>query len=222
MNKQLTIKKMVSARLPVDHGEFRLVLYANNLDKKEHLALVMGDVSTGEPVLARIHSECFTGDVLGSQRCDCGEQLDLAMQKIASEGRGVIVYLRQEGRGIGLSEKLKAYNLQDSGLDTIDANLALGHLVDERDYSMAVAILRDLGVNAVRLMTNNPSKIHELEEAGIPMVERIALASTVYKDNYVYLLTKAKRMNHKINMNNMGELFMARAANHKRGNARIY
>jgi 3,4-dihydroxy 2-butanone 4-phosphate synthase / GTP cyclohydrolase II len=222
MNNQLSIQRMVSARLPVTHGEFRLVLYTNNLDNKEHLALVLGDVSTGEPVLARIHSECFTGDVLGSQRCDCGEQLDLAMQKIASEGRGVIVYLRQEGRGIGLAEKLKAYNLQDSGLDTIDANLALGHPVDDRDYSMAIAILRDLGVTSVRLMTNNPGKIQDLEENGIPVVERITLVSTVYKDNYAYLLTKAQRMNHKIDMNNMGELFMVRAANPKHGNARIF
>jgi GTP cyclohydrolase II len=215
MITDLSIKRNVSARLPVTHGEFRLVLYTNNIDNKEHLALVMGDISDGEPVLARIHSECFTGDVLGSQRCDCGEQLDLAMQKIASEGRGVIIYLRQEGRGIGLAEKLRAYNLQDNGLDTIDANLALGHAVDDRDYTIAVAMLRELGVNQVRLMTNNPAKIQELEQQGIVVVERIALASTVYRDNYAYLMTKAQRMNHQIRLNNMGELFSVRVAGTK-------
>jgi GTP cyclohydrolase II len=148
----------------------------------------------------RIHSECFTGDVLGSQRCDCGEQLHRALELIALEGRGVIVYLRQEGRGIGLAEKLRAYNLQDTGLDTVDANLALGHPVDESDYGMAAAILKDLGIKSVRLITNNPQKITEMEERGIEVVDRIATLPTVYPDNATYLLTKAQRMNHLLNL----------------------
>lgn len=221
MSETLTIQRMVSTRIPTPAGEFQLCLYTNNLDSKEHMALVMGDVTDGAPVLARIHSECFTGDVLGSRRCDCGEQLALAMKKIASEGRGVIVYLRQEGRGIGLLEKLRAYNLQDGGLDTIDANLALGHDIDHRDYRMAVAILEDLGIKSVRLMTNNPGKIEELEQRGIPVVERISLVTTVYKDNYAYLLTKAQRMHHLIDLGNMSLVVADRHSN-KNGNGRGY
>jgi 3,4-dihydroxy 2-butanone 4-phosphate synthase/GTP cyclohydrolase II len=196
MNESLIIQRRVSARIPTAAGEFQMVLYTNNHDSKEHLALVKGDVTKKQAVMARIHSECFTGDVLGSQRCDCGEQLQMAMEHIDQEGQGVIVYLRQEGRGIGLLEKLRAYNLQDDGLDTIDANLALGHESDQRDYAMAAAILEDLGVISVRLMTNNPDKIIDLEQRGIPVVERISLVTTVYKDNAAYLLTKAQRMNH--------------------------
>jgi GTP cyclohydrolase II len=149
-----------------------------------------------ENILVRIHSECFTGDVLGSRRCDCGDQLHAAMNLIASEQRGIILYLRQEGRGIGLAEKLKAYNLQDSGLDTVDANLALGHAADARDYSIAAAILRDLGVRSVRLITNNPDKISELRRLDVSVVERVAIETAIYPENAGYLLTKAERMNH--------------------------
>lgn len=197
----ISLQKMVCARVPTEAGEFDLCLYSNNQDDKEHLALVKGDVSGPEPVLVRVHSECFTGDVLGSRRCDCGEQLQRAIEMIALENRGVIIYLRQEGRGIGLMEKLKAYRLQDEeGLDTVDANLALGHAIDDRDYSVAVAILRDLGVGPVRLLTNNPTKVTELEEKGVVIAERIPMMPTIYPDNYYYLLTKAQRMNHLINL----------------------
>jgi GTP cyclohydrolase II len=200
MTDNLTIHRAVCARVPTGVGEFQLCLYTNNRDNKEHLALINGDVEDQHSVLVRVHSECFTGDVLGSQRCDCGEQLRRAMELIALEGRGVIVYLRQEGRGIGLAEKLRAYNLQDTGLDTVDANLALGHPVDERDYSMATAILKDLGVQSVRMITNNPQKITEMEIRGIKVEERIATLPTVYADNAAYLLTKIQRMNHLFNM----------------------
>jgi GTP cyclohydrolase II len=144
----------------------------------------------------RVHSECFTGDVLGSRRCDCGEQLEQAMALIAEAGAGVIVYLRQEGRGIGLSDKLLAYNLQDSGLDTVDANLALGHEADERDYTIAAGILQDLGVGSVRLLTNNPLKVEALSRLGIPVAERVPLQVGANPDNVLYLQTKARRMNH--------------------------
>ena len=159
----------------------------------------MGDVA-GEGVLVRIHSECFTGDVLGSRRCDCGEQLHLAMERIAAEGRGVVVYLRQEGRGIGLLDKLKAYNLQDQGYDTVEANLILGHQADEREYDVGVAILRDLGVQSVRLLTNNPEKIEALERLGMPVVERVPVVASVHEENRRYLETKARRMRHLLDL----------------------
>jgi len=189
------VQRMVCARIPTEEGEFQLCLYHNNKDNKEHLAFVMGNVA-GENVLVRIHSECFTGDVMGSKRCDCGEQLHRAMAMIAEEGRGVVVYLRQEGRGIGLLDKLRAYNLQDQGYDTVEANLMLGHQADEREYDVGVAILRDLGVKSVRLLTNNPAKIEALEALGMPVVERVPVLVTVHDENRHYLETKALRMRH--------------------------
>jgi 3,4-dihydroxy 2-butanone 4-phosphate synthase / GTP cyclohydrolase II len=197
---KLLIQRAVCARVPTAVGEFQLCLYTNNRDNKEHLALINGDVFDKEHVLVRIHSECFTGDVLGSRRCDCGEQLRRAMEMIALEGCGVVIYLRQEGRGIGLAEKLRAYNLQDDGMDTVDANLALGHPADQRDYGMAAAILRDLEVKSVRLITNNPTKLEEIEALGICVTDRIALIPTVYEDNMNYLVTKVQRMNHLLTM----------------------
>ena len=194
------IVRRVGARLPTDLGEFQLYLYTSDLDHKEHLALVMGDLHGQSEVLTRVHSECFTGDVLGSRRCDCGEQLRYAMQAIAAAGSGVIVYLRQEGRGIGLLDKLRAYNLQDQGYDTVEANLLLGHQVDERDYTMAAGILADLGVQSIRLLTNNPVKINGLRELGVQVTERVPVESTVNADNYQYLFTKAQRMHHLLDL----------------------
>ena len=196
----LTIQRMVSARIPTDEAEFHLHLFHNNHDDKEHLAIVLGEV-TGKPdVLVRLHSECFTGDVLGSRRCDCGEQLHSAMVQIAAEGEGVLIYLRQEGRGIGLLDKLKAYNLQDEGYDTVEANLLLGHQADERDYTVAARILDDLGVRSVRLLTNNPLKIDTLRDLGVSVVERVPVEPTVYDENAYYLFTKVTRMNHMLNL----------------------
>lgn len=192
--------RIVSARIPTDVGEFDLVLFTNNQDDKEHLALVMGDVENKEDILVRIHSECFTGDVLGSMRCDCGEQFSLATKKIGGAGRGILIYMRQEGRGIGLREKLKAYNLQDEGFDTVEANEILGHQVDNRDYTLAAQILKDLGVKSIRLLTNNPSKIEDLKLLGIKVNQSIQLGSTVNPENEKYLRTKMLRMNHMLNL----------------------
>jgi GTP cyclohydrolase II len=194
--ESIKIERKVTARIPTEWGEFLLMLYANSQDDKEHLALVLGDVTARSNVLARVHSECFTGDVLGSQRCDCGEQLQCSMQKIGEHGRGVLIYLRQEGRGIGLLDKLRAYNLQDQGYDTVEANLILGHQADERDYSIAAGILQDLQVRSVRLLTNNPAKILHLKQLGVVVSERVPLEGTVNAENANYLRTKAQRMHH--------------------------
>jgi GTP cyclohydrolase II len=194
------VSRRVTARIPTGAGEFQLYLYTNNQDDKEHLAFVFGDVEGCENVLVRVHSECFTGDVMGSRRCDCGEQLKQAMQQIALEGQGVLVYLRQEGRGIGLLDKLRAYNLQDLGYDTVEANLLLGHQADEREYSIAARILEDLKVCSIRLLTNNPSKINHLRDLGVTVVERVQLDPSVNAENLAYLLTKVQRMDHMFNL----------------------
>ncbi|MCB9162503.1 MAG: GTP cyclohydrolase II [Caldilineaceae bacterium] len=202
------ITRTTCARIPTEFGEFKLCHYVNDHDRKEHLAVVMGDVSSAvtaenhaeDGVLVRVHSECFTGDVLGSRRCDCGEQLARAMALIAAEGRGVIVYLRQEGRGIGLENKLRAYNLQDQGYDTVDANLMLGHQADEREYWAAAGILEDLGVTHVRLLTNNPAKIEHLRALGVDVCTRVPIEPTVHADNAGYLETKVARMRHMLGM----------------------
>lgn len=194
-NDRPTVTRVTSGRIPTEHGDFQLVYYTNSVDNKEHLAFCMGDVS-GEDILTRVHSECFTGDVMGSRRCDCGEQLQRSMALVAARGRGVIVYLRQEGRGIGLMAKLNAYNLQDQGYDTVDANLMLGHEADEREYSLAACILADLGVASVQLMTNNPLKISALQASGIKVSARVSLEAPINADNETYLLTKARRMDH--------------------------
>ena len=204
MKTKLIVQRSVCARIPTQEVEFKLCLYENNQDDKEHLALILGDVAGKSDVLVRMHSECFTGDVLGSRRCDCGEQLHSAMHTIAQAGQGVIIYLRQEGRGIGLRDKLRAYNLQDEGFDTVDANLLLGHQADERDYTVAARILEDLGVQSVQLLTNNPTKIEHLKKLGIRISERIQMNPTIYADNASYLLTKVQRMNHLLNLNPLG------------------
>ncbi len=206
MTEAISVHKMSGARIPTEVGEFTLYVYHNNLDGKEHLALIARAAEGGRaderdngadlPILVRVHSECFTGDVLGSRRCDCGPQLAAAMSRIAAEGRGIILYLRQEGRGIGLLEKLRAYNLQDVGYDTVDANLLLGHQPDLRDYRIAAAILKDLGVGSLRLMTNNPDKIAALEREGLIISERIPLETAVHAENAYYLDTKVRRMRH--------------------------
>jgi GTP cyclohydrolase II len=194
--QQLAVRLEASARVPTEHGDVQLCVYSNTGDDKEHLAIVKGVVHGVPATLTRIHSECFTGDVLGSLRCDCGPQLDEAMRRINAAGAGVIVYLRQEGRGIGLAEKLKAYNLQDAGYDTVDANTMLGHQPDARTYDAAAAILRDLGVQSVRLLTNNPGKIDDLRALGIAVDARVPLEMTANPENAGYLTTKAERMGH--------------------------
>jgi GTP cyclohydrolase II len=196
----LKIKQVVSARIPIPEAQCCLFYYSNNQDDKEHLALVIGDVCGRRNVLVRLHSECFTGDVIRSLRCDCGSQLQLATQMISWEGQGVILYLRQEGRGIGLRDKLLAYNLQDLGYDTVDANLRLGHEADERDYEIAAAILEDLGVYSVRLLTNNPSKIEGLKSFGVEVASREPLQPQVTSENLKYLTTKAMRMGHLLDL----------------------
>ncbi len=190
------LDNLVQTRIPTRHGEFILHYYSNNIDEKEHVALVKGDVAGKDNVPVRIHSECFTGDVLGSRRCDCGEQLDMALQLIDEAGFGVLIYLRQEGRGIGLLKKLQAYNLQDQGMDTVDANIHLGHLADEREYSIAALMLQSLEINSIRLMTNNPKKIDELKKLGIHVAGRIPVEAQAHNDNVGYLKTKAKKMAH--------------------------
>ncbi len=187
------------ARIPTADAEFELCVYRNEDDGKEHLVLKLGEL-TRDDIVVRVHSECFTGDVLGSLRCDCGAQLHEAMRLLADHGHGAILYLRQEGRGIGLSEKLKAYNLQDDGYDTVDANLMLGHEADARDYSVAAWILRDLGVERLRLLTNNPAKIEALEATGLEVVERVALETGMHRENEAYLATKVSRMRHLLNV----------------------
>ncbi|HVK99299.1 MAG TPA: GTP cyclohydrolase II [Dongiaceae bacterium] len=189
-----------AARIPTRYGEFQLCYYTNTEDDKEHLAFFKGDVGQGDAVMVRVHSECFTGDVLGSLRCDCGEQLDRSLALIAQEGRGAVVYLRQEGRGIGLAQKLRAYNLQDQGYDTVDANLMLGHGADERRYALAACILEELGVGSVRLITNNPAKIQALREEGVNVVARVPLEVALNVENQLYLQTKVQRMEHMLKL----------------------
>jgi GTP cyclohydrolase II len=211
---ELAVTHMACARIPTPEGEFKVCLFVNGQDDKEHLALVAGDITQHDEVLVRVHSECFTGDVLGSLRCDCGVQLEESMNMIAKEGTGVLIYLRQEGRGIGLVSKLKAYNLQEQGYDTVDANLLLGYGADERDYTMAALILKHLGVRRVRLITNNPTKIESLELAGIVVRERVPLPSHVTAENAAYLLTKVQRMRHLLKLDGNGAV----ASKHENGN----
>ncbi|KAF0811721.1 Riboflavin biosynthesis protein RibBA [Andreprevotia sp. IGB-42] len=193
---QSLIEKAGVARLPTPYGVFTAHAYRAMSDGVEHLAVTMGEPA-GEATLVRLHSECLTGDVFGSLRCDCGEQLNRALQLIADEGRGVLLYLRgHEGRGIGLAHKISAYALQDKGLDTVDANAALGLPIDSRSYEMASAMLHDLGVTTVRLMSNNPKKIAALEAAGIPVAERVPHAVESNPENHHYLATKRLRMGH--------------------------
>jgi len=190
------IVRFSEASLPTKHGQFKAVAYRDLHSNEEHLALTMGDLTAGDAPLVRLRSECLTGDVLGSLRCDCGEQLQLALQRIAETGRGAVVYLKQEGRGIGLANKIRAYALQEQGLDTVDANLHLGFPADARSYGVAAAILQDLQVPAVRLMTNNPTKVEGLERQGVAVTERVAHEVTAVAENKDYLQTKKEKMGH--------------------------
>ena len=193
---RVTIRYVESSRLPTQWGDFDMHGFEDIESNKEHLVLTMGDVGAGEPVLCRVHSECLTGDALFSLRCDCGNQLQAALKAIAAEGRGALFYLRQEGRGIGLLNKIKAYKLQDAGADTVEAIEQLGFGADMRDYSMLGPMFRHLRITAVRLMTNNPRKVAALEEAGIKVVERIALHTDRNPHNEKYLITKAGKLGH--------------------------
>jgi 3,4-dihydroxy 2-butanone 4-phosphate synthase/GTP cyclohydrolase II len=190
------VHELVSTRLPNRFGDFVIHCYGGAQDGKQHLALVKGEVRGREDVLVRVHSECLTGDVFGSRRCDCGEQLELALSAIGEAECGVLLYLRQEGRGIGLVQKLRAYNLQDEGLDTVEANLRLGHQADERDYYVAARMLEDLGVKSARLMTNNPKKLDELRRYGIPIGARVPIEAPSHPENVRYLRAKVEKMSH--------------------------
>jgi 3,4-dihydroxy 2-butanone 4-phosphate synthase/GTP cyclohydrolase II len=194
---EYALKRVTTARLPTLFGQFDIHGYRSGIDGEEHVALVCGDLTGDEAPLVRIHSECLTGEVFGSMRCDCRIQLEIALKRIADEGRGVLVYLRgHEGRGIGLVNKLRAYALQDLGRDTVCANSDLGLPIDAREYGIAVQILRDLGVCSVRLMTNNPDKIHALKMAGVVVTERVSATSTPTANNRTYLLTKEAKLGH--------------------------
>jgi 3,4-dihydroxy 2-butanone 4-phosphate synthase/GTP cyclohydrolase II len=198
MRTEGLVRRVAGAALPTDHGDFRVLAYESMIDRETHVALVMGEIGDGEHVLVRVHSRCLTGDVFHSARCDCGPQLDSAMTKIASEGRGVLLYLNQEGRGIGLSNKIRAYELQDQGYDTVEANERLGFKPDQRDYGIGVQILRDLGVKSMRLLSNNPRKLVGLEGYGLSVTEWVPLEIPASEHTRRYLTTKKLKLGHKL------------------------
>ncbi|MFH1639062.1 MAG: GTP cyclohydrolase II, partial [Chloroflexota bacterium] len=194
------VHRVAEAKLPTIYGEFTAIAYKSDIGPCEHLALVKGDISSDKPVLVRVHSECVTGDVFRSLRCDCGEQVPLAMQAIAAEGRGVFLYMRQEGRGIGFHNKIRAYALQDKGLDTVEANLSLGFPPDLRNYGIGAQILAELGLHEIRLLTNNPKKVIGLEGYGLKVVETLPIICPPNEYNRHYLETKQKKLGHVLNL----------------------
>ena len=197
MRTESFVKRLATVKLPTKYGkEFTAIAYTNDIDNNVHIALVKGEIKPGDEILVRVHSQCLTGDVFGSERCDCGEQLHKAMEMVKKEGKGVILYMKQEGRGIGLINKLKAYELQDKGLDTVEANIKLGFKPDLRDYGIGAQILVDLGVRKMRLMTNNPKKIIGLEGYGLKVVERVPIETRPTERNIIYLKTKKKKLGH--------------------------
>lgn len=197
--KEQVIFRQSKAFLPTKYGDFEIYAYEHAITGEHHVALIMGEISDGKPVLCRIHSECLTGDVFGSKKCDCGQQLDTAMKQISDEGRGILLYMRQEGRGIGLVNKIRAYALQDQGHNTIEANLALGFPADLREYYECKQIFDDLGVSQLRLMTNNPLKVESMNKYGLNIVERISLQMEPYMEDKAYLKTKQEEMKHYLN-----------------------
>lgn len=208
LTNEKLVRRVAEAKLPTKFGEFRAIAYKSEVDNDEHLALVLGDIKDSQPVLVRVHSQCTTGDVFGSLRCDCGEQINLAMESIAKEGKGIFLYMRQEGRGIGFHNKIRAYALQDRGLDTVEANISLGFAPDLRDYGVGAQILRDLGIRQIRLLTNNPKKVISLEGYGLNVVQTVPIVVKPNPHNRRYLATKRDKFGHTLDVPDTDEQCM--------------